>query len=160
MIALKILEDLAFEEKRQKYPGQPYLVKPKFSDRSANSLTKAIIAYIKLMGGQAERISNTGRIVDGRKTYLDVLKYRQTIGSVKWIPGTGTRGTADISATINGRSVKIEVKHGRDRQSDAQKKYQADVERNGGIYYIAHDFESFFHWYNETFADMCDERTL
>ena len=58
-------------------------------------------------------------------------------------------GTADISATIGGRSVKIEVKVGRDRQSEAQRIYQQQVEAAGGIYYIATDFESFVKWYNE-----------
>lgn len=146
---IKLLEDLAFEEKKKKYPDQPYLIKKRFSDKSANELTKAIIAFIKLNGGQAERISNTGRVIDGRKTYTDVLGHRREIGSIQWIPSTGTAGTADISATINGQSVKIEVKHGRDRQSEAQKRYQAEVERAGGIYFVAKDFESFYQWYHQ-----------
>ena len=61
------------------------------------------------------------------------------------------RGTADISCTIQGKSVKIEVKVGRDRQSEAQCKYQAQVEASGGVYYIAKDFESFYQWFNEMF---------
>lgn len=149
--AIKILEDLAFQDKQKKYPNQPYLVKKKFSDKSANALTKAIIAFIRLKGGQAERISNTGRVIDTRKTYTDVLGHRRSIGSVQWIPGTGTPGTADISATIAGQSVKIEVKHGRDRQSEAQKRYQAEIERCGGIYYIAKTFDDFYQWYHQKF---------
>ena len=46
-----------------------------------------------------------------------------------------------------GRSVKIEVKIGKDKQSDAQKAYQADVEKAMGIYYIAKDFDTFYEWY-------------
>ncbi|WP_286855988.1 MULTISPECIES: hypothetical protein [unclassified Proteiniphilum] len=151
MTAIKILEELAFKEKQNRYGDQPYLVKRKYSDRSANELTKSIIAYIRLLGGQAERINTTGRVIDGRKTYTDVLGHRRTIGSTKWIPGTGTAGSADISATINGKSVKIEVKYGRDRQSEAQKRYQAEIERAGGIYYVAKTFDDFFHWYNDKF---------
>lgn len=89
--AIKILEDLSFEEKQKKYPDQPYLIRKKFSDKTANGLTKSIIAYIKLKGGQAERISTTGRVLDGRKTYTDTVGFRRTIGSTKWIPGTGTK---------------------------------------------------------------------
>jgi hypothetical protein len=63
-----------------------------------------------------------------------------------------TVGTADISATIRGRSVKIEVKIGRDRQSDAQKRYQASIEAAGGIYYIARNIDDFMQWYNQTFG--------
>lgn len=63
-----------------------------------------------------------------------------------------TVGTADISATIRGRSVKIEVKIGRDRQSEAQKRYQASIEAAGGIYYIARNIDDFMQWYNQTFG--------
>lgn len=87
--AIKILEDLSFEEKQKKYPDQPYLIRKKFSDKTANELTKSIIAFIKLKGGQAERISTTGRLLDGRKTYTDTVGFRRTIGSTKWITRHG-----------------------------------------------------------------------
>ena len=121
--------------------------KPKFSDSSANNLTKAIIKYIELMGYQAERISNTGRYIDNKKMVKDIQGQTKQIGSGQYIPGTGTNGTADISATIKGKSIKIEVKFGKDRQSDAQKEYQQNIERSGGVYYIAKDFESFYNFY-------------
>ena len=68
---------------------------------------------------------------------------------VTWTRGTSTAGSADISATIKGRSVKIEVKIGRDRQSDAQKRYQEMIERAGGTYYIARDFDEFVEFYHD-----------
>ena len=80
---------------------------------------------------------------------MDVLGHQRVIGRVEWIPGNSTKGSADISATLNGRSVKIEVKSGGDRISNAQKKYQRDVEAAGGLYFIASDFSSFLSWYNE-----------
>ena len=92
-----------------------------------------------------------GRPIDRRKVYQDALGLTRTIGSIEWVKGTGTNGSADIAATIAGRSVKIEVKIGKDRQSEHQKKYQQDVERAGGIYYIAKDFTSFVKWYNHKF---------
>ena len=67
-------------------------------------------------------------------------------------PSTGTKGSADISAIIQGRSVKIEVKFGKDRQSEVQKQYQESVESAGGIYYIAKDFDSFILFYNNLLA--------
>jgi hypothetical protein len=67
----------------------------------------------------------------------------------KWTPGQSTKGTADISATIRGRSVKIEIKYGKDRQSDVQKQYQASIERAGGVYIIVRDFDSFVEWYEQ-----------
>lgn len=151
MTALKILENIAFEAKQLKYKGQPYLIRKKYSDKTANELTKSIITYIQLMGGQAERISTTGRVIDNRTTYTDVVGFKRTIGTTKWIPGTTTKGSADISATIQGKSVKIEVKIGKDKQSNAQIKYQAEVEKSGGIYYIARNFEDFYIWHMKHF---------
>ncbi|MCQ2271156.1 MAG: hypothetical protein MJZ52_08050, partial [Bacteroidales bacterium] len=89
--------------------------------------------YIRLQGGQAERINTTGIPQDTRQQVTDVLGRTRTIGSVTWRTGGGTRGSADISATIRGRSVKIEVKIGRDHQSEAQRQYQAAIEAAGGL---------------------------
>ena len=82
-----------------------------------------------------------GRQLDTRVTFQDVTGRIRTIGSKKWIPGTGTNGTADISATINGKSVKIEVKIGTDRQAQSQIAYQRAIESAGGLYYVAHSFD-------------------
>ena len=148
MKALQILNEMAFERLRAVSTMPPHCIpKPKFSDSSANNLTKAIIKYIELMGYQAERISNTGRYIDNKKKFKNIQGQTMQVGSGQYIPGTGTNGTADISATIKGKSIKIEVKFGKDRQSEAQKKYQATIERSGGVYYIAKDFESFYNFY-------------
>jgi hypothetical protein len=116
---------------------------PQYTDKTANGLTRCIIDYIKLTGGQAERISVTGRRIDKRKQFTDVIGNRREIGKVQWIKSNMKKGSADISATIQGRSVKIEVKIGSDRQNQAQKDYQAEVERAGGIYMIARSFDDF-----------------
>lgn len=121
-------------------------------DDTANGLTRCIVSYIKYKGGQAERVNTTGIPLDTRKTYTDVTGRTRTIGSVQWRRGGGTVGSADISATIKGRSVKIEVKIGRDRQSEAQKRYQRSIEQAGGIYYVARNFTDFLYWYADTFA--------
>lgn len=120
--------------------------RPVYSDKTANGLTKMVIDWITLNGGQAERISNMGRYIDSSKVVTNVLGQRMKIGSGKFIPGAGTNGTADISAIIKGKSVKIEVKM-KDKQSEAQKKYQESVERAGGIYYIVRSFDDFMEKY-------------
>lgn len=151
--AVKLLEVMANEAARAKYPTTPpeWLAPRKYRDDTANALTKCVIDFLKLSGHQAERISNTGRMIDRRQTFTDVLGNRRQVGSSKWIKGTGTNGTADISATIAGKSVKIEVKIGRDRQSQAQRRYQEEVESAGGVYVIAATFEGFYDWYNQNF---------
>ena len=114
-------------------------------------MTKCIIDFIRFNGGQAERINTMGVPVDTRQGVTDIMGHRRTIGSTQWRPSGGTTGSADISATIRGRSVKIEVKIGHDRQSDAQRDYQASVEQAGGVYYIAQNFTEFVSWYQRTF---------
>lgn len=123
-----------------------YIVRTKYTDKTANGLTKAIVKWINLNGYQAERISTSGRWVDNSKIVTDVLGNRKKIGSGKYIKGSGTKGSADISATIKGKSIKIEVKM-KDKQSEAQKEYQKAIERAGGIYFIAKDFNSFYEFY-------------
>jgi len=145
------LSAMATEAAAMRYPAAARhgaLVPRKYTDRTANGLTKCVIDFLKLSGWQAERVSVTGRPVDQSRIVTDVVGTARRIGSVKWIPGTMTAGSADISATIRGRSVKIEVKIGRDRQSEAQKKYQADIVKAGGAYIIVSNFDEFLSWYN------------
>jgi hypothetical protein len=151
--ALRILNDLAFQDYVHKHPTIPpeLIPRPTYKDSKANNLTQAVIAWIKLNRGQAERISTTGRVIDRTKIVTDCLGHRRTIGSVAWVPGTSTRGSADISATIAGRSVKIEIKVGRDKQRPDQKTYQQTVEAAGGLYFIASSFQKFYDWYLKTF---------
>ena len=120
----------------------------KFDDRTANGLTKTIIHFLQMKGHQAERINTMGRPIDTRRTVTDVVGITRRVGSITWVKSTSTRGSADISATIFGWSVKIEVKVGKDRQSQAQREYQQSVERAGGLYVIAKDFGSFQEWYD------------
>ncbi len=150
---LKILIELSQERNRKKYSLVPAhaMPVPKYEDRTANGLTRCIIDYINILGGQAERISNTGRYIDQTKVVSSHIGQVRTIGSGKWIPGQGTKGTADVSATFQGRSVKVEVKIGADRQSAAQIKYQQSIEEAGGIYIIASTFDRFYTEFNNKF---------
>jgi len=135
---LKKLLDMKTAELRAKCEAFPaaYIPRVKYTDKTANQLTQAVIAYIRLSGGYAERINTMGRII---KTKANKQVY---------IPTTGTRGSADISAVVNGRAIRIEVKIGADRQSDKQKQYQMKVEQSGGIYMIVKTYEDFLIQWN------------
>jgi hypothetical protein len=147
-LSLQTLTDLDWSIRCSKTKMQPdYVPKTTFTDKTANGLTKCIVHWLNLNGWQAERISTTGRYIDNSKIVTDVLGNRKKIGSGKYIKGSGTNGSADISATIKGRSIKIEVKIGKDKQSDAQKKYQEMIEKAGGVYFIATDFDEFMMFY-------------
>lgn len=151
MSHLPKLKNLFIERTSILYPNYPvgYIAVPKYNDKTANGLTRCIVDFLNFSGNQAERISNTGRYIDNTEIVTDVLGRSSTIGSGQYIPGTGTKGTADISAIIKGRSVKIEVKIGRDRQSEAQKKYEESVNKAGGQYWIAKDFDGFYEKYTD-----------
>jgi len=151
MNGTKTLKALYMEENRRRFPSLPEAARsfPKWTDRTANGLTKMIIDFLRLKGHQAERIAVTGRYLDQTKVITDVTGRSRRIGSGQWIRPSMQPGTADISAVINGRAVKIEIKVGKDRQSETQKLYQTQVERAGGVYLIIRSFDEFLMWYNQ-----------
>lgn len=124
------------------------------SDSKTNGLTQCVIKWIQLNGYQAERISNTGRMIDTSRKITNVVGQVGIIGGKKWIKGTGTNGTADISATIQGRSVKIEIKFGADRLSQDQIEYGNNVTRAGGVYLVVRDFDQFVVWWDLIIAEL------
>jgi hypothetical protein len=141
------LLDFHYKMMSVKYPSfPPHAIPSKtWSDTSANGLTKCVIDLINYEGYQAERISTQGTYVEGAKIKVGENE-RQLKG--KYIPTQGTKGSADISATIRGRSVKIEIKQ-KDKQSEVQKQYQESIERAGGIYIIVRSFDEFVEWFDE-----------
>jgi hypothetical protein len=145
------LNALMMEQLKQKYPNMPeaYIPKTDWTDNSANALTKCVIAWIQFNGGQAERISSQGQYREGAKIQVGsgIMAHTKQLPG-KWTPGQSTKGTADISATIRGRSVKIEIKQ-KDKQSEAQKQYQQAIENAGGVYIIVRDFDTFVVWYDK-----------
>jgi hypothetical protein len=151
MKPLDILKQLKQESMLESYPNVPkYAISaPKYEDKTANGLTKCIIDYLQLSDHQAERINTMGRPIDNRKQVTDVLGRTKTIGSMTWGKSTATKGSSDISATIQGRSVKIEVKIGKDRQSQDQKVYQENIEKSGGQYWIVKNFDDFMKKYDQ-----------
>jgi hypothetical protein len=151
MKPLDRLKYLKQESMLEAYPNVPKyaLSTPKYEDKTANGLTKCIIEFLQLSNHQAERINTMGRPIDNRKQVTDVIGRTKTIGSMTWGKSTATKGSADISATIQGRSVKIEVKIGADRQSQDQKIYQENIEKSGGQYWIAKNFDDFIKKYDD-----------
>jgi hypothetical protein len=145
------VQALYLAESKRKYPNLPDHVRSVKmpSDTTANGLTRLIIDWINMSGYHAERINTMGRVIDKRKNVTDVVGRQKTIGSMTYIPTSGQRGSADISCTLaGGRSVKIEVKIGKDRQSTHQKIYQQQIERSGGVYIIVRSMEDFLNYWD------------
>lgn len=141
---------LYLAESKRKYPNLPDHVRSVKmpSDTTANGLTRLIIDWVNMSGYHAERINTMGRVIDKRKNVTDVVGRQKTIGSMTYIPTSGQRGSADISATIAGVSLKVEVKIGKDRQSSHQKVYQQQIERSGGVYMIVRSMEDFLNYWD------------
>lgn len=152
--SLELLKELQIMESKQRYPTLPEYARtvPKMTDVDSNGLTKCIIKFLQLKGHQAERISVTGRYIDQSKIVEDCLGFKKKIGTGKYIASSMQKGSADISATIKGRSVKIEVKMN-DKQSYDQKSYQKEVEKAGGLYVIVRNFDEFVTFYNSITHD-------
>ena len=128
------LHSLYLSDNKAKYPNFPsaYIPKKDYSDKTANGLTRAIIDFLNFKGHYSVRINTTGQW----KPQLN-----------KFVKGTTASGTADIQAIIEGKHIFIEVKIGRDRQSEDQMMTQKKVEKAGGVYLIAKDFDSFYTCY-------------
>jgi hypothetical protein len=152
--AVQALIELKKSKWKQEHPNSPDYLMPSYKneDSTANGLTSCIIEYLNLLDGcHAERISVEGRTIDTRKTFTDVTGRMRSIGSIKRIKSSMQLGSADISATVMGRSVKIEVKIKKDFQSEAQKEYQRQIENAKGYYLIAKDFQGFLDWFTDKF---------
>jgi len=87
----------------------------------ANLLTQLVVDYLKFNNYFVERTSNTGLY------RADIKKYTK---------GSGMNGTSDLKAVINGNMYAIEIKFGKDKQSEAQKIYQRKIKAAGGKYII------------------------
>jgi hypothetical protein len=129
--SVKELERMADQEARRLHPTCPALAPRLYRDDTPNTLTNCIVQYITLSGGFASRISNQG-------TYNKKLR--------RYIRSTSRKGLSDIMATFRGLSLNIEVKVGKDRQSDAQKRIESEVNAAGGLYYLARNFSEFKSW--------------
>jgi len=109
------------------YPQPKYPIVTK-----ANGLTLAICNFVNWNGYRATRISSTGRQVGG-----------------KWIYGNTRKGTADISLTIKGRAIMIEIKVGADRASTFQLAEQAKERAAGGVYEFVSSMDQFLELYDK-----------
>jgi len=116
--------------------------------KTANGLTKFIVNYINWTGGNATRVSSSGRYIEQKNSLGHKIA-----GSGKFIPSTTKKGTADITATIAGRSVKIEIKVGNDKPSEWQLKEQERERKAGGYYEFISTPEQFFLFYDKLFSN-------
>ena len=86
-----------------------------------NGITKLIVDYFRFVHGSESirRISSEGN-------------YRKGIGFIK----SSNKGMSDIEGIINGKFWSIELKIGKDKQQDSQKKREGEIKADGGVYWL------------------------
>lgn len=99
---------------------------------TGNGLNTFIENYLTWMGYRATRINVSGRKLQG-----------------KWIKSSTRTGSADVSSTINGRSVQWETKVGADKASPAQLREQQRERAAGGEYFFVKTAESFLNIFDQ-----------
>ena len=127
----------AFKDGFYTFPNMPLIKK-------ANGLTTFICNFLNWQGHRATRINVSGRLIDGTQKQPSGV----VLSTKKWMPSTTRKGTADISATIKGRSVMIEIKIGSDKASEFQLAEQIKERNAGGYYEFIKDVDSFFILYD------------
>lgn len=134
MTGLQHLAALDLETKRQRHPNMPAYAVPasKFSDKTANDLTRAIVRLFQVHGHFATRLQSTGTFRDDLKMY---------------VPSQQRKGLPDVFAVVGGRAVFVEIKAGKDRLSDDQKKAISLLTMAGAAVYVATTFQDFYDWF-------------
>jgi len=148
---LALLRELALADSWEKFPNMPDYARctRAYNDRTANGLSKCILDFCRMKGHLAERTGCTRRYVDQTKIVTDTLSFTKRIGSGKWIPTSGTKGTSDLHLLINGVSIACEIKMPGDKMRPDQVKYKEAFERAGGRYFTCGSFNEFLTYYNE-----------
>jgi len=145
-MSLKDLSELKFKADRVKYPSLPVHAVPRkvFTDKTANGLTSAILAYCELSGAFAQRSGSEGRYRQGATVVDAVGRTRVMKGS--YLPGLNV-GQGDLQIVLAGRIYSVEIKIGKDRQSEKQKDFESRLTSSGGIYAIVHSWEEFYNYW-------------
>lgn len=122
--------------------GYAMVIKP-YSNATANGLTRCVEDFINhLPGGvgEATRQNSTG------------TPRQMPDGTIRWSKSNTRKGLADVRGTYRGRSLNIEIKIGRDRQSPAQVAEMDRIRKAGGIYWVVKTFPDFLaQWEAEGF---------
>jgi len=143
--SIKKLETDVFEAKKLKRPNNLAVLKPILRDDTANGLTNCICQWLKYNGHFAARVNTTGN-------------YSKKLG--RYIYGGSTCGMVDISSAINGKSVQIEVKVGKDKPRPEQLKVAEQVRTAGGFYIFVKSFDDFLLQINELNITTNENRNI
>lgn len=102
---------------------------------TANRITANIIRAVNMQPGcVAYRINNVGVWDEAKQIHRR---------------GNTEKGLPDVIASIRGRFVAIEVKAGKDRLSEYQKRRAFEIEKAGGVYFECRSTDMFLTFLTE-----------
>jgi hypothetical protein len=139
--ALQILCQLADVRKAEQSPNFParYIPNSRYNDRDANGLIRCLVDYLNFSGHFATHLGSTGAY---RVNWQRLVSWQQQVE----LP--------DVFAVVGGRAMLIEVKHGKDQLSEARKRTIFELQKAGALIYIAHEFESFYYWFEQNIKTL------
>lgn len=142
-MTLKDLSNLKYQYDIKKSPSVPEYAVPRytFTDKTANGLTKAIKTFCDIKGIFCQRTGNEGRYRPGQSVVDAIGRTRIMKGT--WLPGLNN-GQADVTLLLDGRYVAVEIKIGKDRQSQDQKDFEKSIKSSGGHYWIVRTWQEFY----------------
>jgi hypothetical protein len=143
----KPLGEFIVEQMHKRIPGPPRV--PAETPRNGSGGT--VRAPTQASRNVRRKRTRGGASVRGTEAPVlhDCLKWLHAHGVFAWRNNTGTAwingqpvsfgypGSADITGILpDGRRLEIECKSATGKQSDKQKKFQANIERNHGVYIL------------------------
>ena len=116
---------------------------------TGNGLNRFALMFLKYMGHRATRVNVAGRLVEkSTKTESGAVFMDKT-----WLSSSTRKGSADVSATINGRSCMFEGKAGKDKPRPEQLREQELERKAGGIYEFFNSAEQFLEIYDKIISN-------
>jgi hypothetical protein len=151
-----------FEKQYPAAYGDGHYVKPKYpSCSTANGIQSLITNYLTWMGHFANRTNNQGQARKKEVEKFNIMSGKLekiTIG-VQYTKSHSQKGMQDVDCNLvhpkhpYGIPWKIEVKAGKDKLSDDQRKFAARVTKTGAVHSVVTSDESFFSQYDGLMQD-------
>lgn len=116
---------------------------------TTNGITAYIINFINWNGWLAERVGVEGRMI--KKKGFKSVDGRASEDKFVRIQTSGMKGSTDLHITVNGYSIKGEIKNEntKDRMSEKQKAYAHRAKKAGALHFIWVSVDSFLNdWDN------------
>lgn len=124
--------------------------------RTKGGLATFVCNFLKWNGHHGEKTNNMGRPIQKFAPKMNIWTgtVQNVPNGIEWQKGSGITGTSDVKGHVNIPASKfpvpiyVEIKIGKDRQSQEQKGYQKQVTDTGAFYMLCSFPEDFILFYD------------